>query len=178
MNKIEKELLENFREQTTPPYTSYKGSVYDSKGYYLSDSAEVFAYLLNEEFKVIKYCDKCNAPRSTDVCFKCRTETRIPAKGWSYPELPNVEPLVKLAREVGYNLIVHGSLERDIDLIAIPWEEDVIGELALLQLFIERFNLHQIGEIEYKPHKRIATSLQFDSYTKTIDLSIMVPERI
>ncbi len=33
------------------------------------------------------------------------------------------EQLKDIAREYGYNLVVHGSLNRDLDLIAIPWED-------------------------------------------------------
>lgn len=35
-----------------------------------------------------------------------------------------IEPLRERARELGYALGVHGSLKRDIDLIAAPWTED------------------------------------------------------
>ena len=33
------------------------------------------------------------------------------------------EPLKKIAIKYGYNLVLHGSLNRDMDLIAIPWIE-------------------------------------------------------
>lgn len=35
-----------------------------------------------------------------------------------------IEPLRAQARSLGYAIAVHGSLKRDIDLIAIPWTED------------------------------------------------------
>lgn len=34
------------------------------------------------------------------------------------------EPLKRIAITYGYNLVIHGSLDRDMDLIAIPWVED------------------------------------------------------
>lgn len=35
------------------------------------------------------------------------------------------EPLKEIALKYGYNLVLHGSLNRDMDLIAIPWNETV-----------------------------------------------------
>lgn len=37
------------------------------------------------------------------------------------------EPLKIIALKYGYNLVLHGSLNRDMDLIAIPWVE-IIGD--------------------------------------------------
>lgn len=33
------------------------------------------------------------------------------------------EYLKDIAREYGYNLLIHGSMERDLDLVAVPWED-------------------------------------------------------
>lgn len=38
------------------------------------------------------------------------------------------EELKDIAKTYGYNLVLHGSLNRDLDLIAIPWV-DVIGSV-------------------------------------------------
>ena len=35
------------------------------------------------------------------------------------------EPLKSIALKYGYNLVLHGSLNRDMDLIAIPWQEQL-----------------------------------------------------
>jgi hypothetical protein len=35
------------------------------------------------------------------------------------------EPLKIIALKYGYNLVLHGSLNRDMDLIAIPWQEEL-----------------------------------------------------
>lgn len=37
----------------------------------------------------------------------------------------NFEPLKEIAFKYGYNLVLHGSLNRDMDLIAIPWQETI-----------------------------------------------------
>jgi hypothetical protein len=37
-----------------------------------------------------------------------------------------IEPLRAVARSLGYALTVHGSLVRDIDLVAVPWTSDAV----------------------------------------------------
>lgn len=34
------------------------------------------------------------------------------------------EPLKTMAKEMGYNLLINGSLNRDMDLVAIPWDDE------------------------------------------------------
>lgn len=45
--------------------------------------------------------------------------------------------LKEIAIEYGYNLVLHGSLNRDLDLIAIPWVDDAKPELALMRALTE-----------------------------------------
>jgi hypothetical protein len=40
--------------------------------------------------------------------------------------------LKEIAFEFGYNLVVHGSMARDMDLIAIPWIDDPKPELDMI----------------------------------------------
>lgn len=47
------------------------------------------------------------------------------------------ETLKEIAKEYGYNLVLHGSMNRDLDLIAIPWQENVKPFLPMIQLFAE-----------------------------------------
>ena len=35
-----------------------------------------------------------------------------------------IPELMKAGREVGYALCVHGSMARDLDVVAVPWTED------------------------------------------------------
>jgi hypothetical protein len=42
------------------------------------------------------------------------------------------EALKDIAKEYGYNLVVHGSMARDLDLIAIPWVDDPKPEFAMI----------------------------------------------
>jgi len=41
--------------------------------------------------------------------------------------------LKEIAKDFGYNLVVHGSMNRDLDLIAIPWIDDPKPELDMIQ---------------------------------------------
>lgn len=187
MNNLDKELEAIENNYELPFIFDYILSlIKDNKGKVLiswpwegdGDYATATTHILNKYFEdknseVFLHCDKCNAPRKTKVCFKCNSETRVPAQGWTYPRIPDLEPLIKLARSLGYAIAKHGSMERDVDLIAVPWVEEVVSSDELIYTLKRDLKLHQIGDIETKPNGRIALSLQFDSYTKTIDLSIM-----
>ena len=47
------------------------------------------------------------------------------------------EPLKEIAIKYGYNLVLHGSLNRDMDLIAIPWIEGVGYDEAMIDEICE-----------------------------------------
>lgn len=65
------------------------------------------------------------------------------------------EPLKEIATKYGYNLVLHGSLNRDMDLIAIPWVE----ELGDVKIMLNEFCNYVGGELltwpEYKDGKTI-----------------------
>lgn len=58
--------------------------------------------------------------------------------------------LKDIAREYGYNLVVHGSMNRDLDLIAIPWVDDPKPELEMIQAL----NKHMTGHIAAEGHEK------------------------
>ena len=43
--------------------------------------------------------------------------------------------LQQIARDMGYNLVLHGSVDRDMDLIAIPWSDQPKSHIELLDAF-------------------------------------------
>lgn len=45
------------------------------------------------------------------------------------------EHLKDIAKTYGYNLVVHGSMNRDLDLIAIPWIDNPQPEEKMIQEF-------------------------------------------
>lgn len=51
-----------------------------------------------------------------------------PDPGWQDPKVPDLRTIWRLAREVGYAVGLHGSLRRDVDLIAAPWTDEVVGD--------------------------------------------------
>jgi hypothetical protein len=56
--------------------------------------------------------------------------------------------LKEIAREYGYNLVVHGSMARDMDLIAIPWANERKPELDM----VNALYLHMTGYTAHKDH--------------------------
>lgn len=45
------------------------------------------------------------------------------------------ESLKIIAKDYGYNLVLHGSMNRDLDLIAIPWVDNTKDEFEMIQEF-------------------------------------------
>lgn len=84
-----------------------------------------------------------------------------------YPEL------AQIARSHGYALAVHGSLARDLDLIAVPWVEEAGEPQAVLDDILKKFAVNLIGEVGKKPHGRIAYTLSVGWGHCAIDLQFM-----
>lgn len=84
-----------------------------------------------------------------------------------YPEL------CKVFHEHGYALAVHGSLARDMDLIAVPWAEHVDDADVVLASVCKRYAVKVIGGGEIKPHGRTAYTLSVGFGACSIDLSFM-----
>lgn len=100
-----------------------------------------------------------------------------------------IDPLRKKAREMGYALTVHGTLCRDIDLVAIPWTEDAIGHRELAEGLMDavaqvsgvtpirfwRPHLPLAEQLDgcpgHKPHGRLCWTFRYDD--NIIDLSVM-----
>ena len=82
--------------------------------------------------------------------------------------------LVDAARPHGYALGLHGSLARDMDLIAVPWVEDASPPGVLANALAERIAwVHEgIDGPVLRPHGRLSWSIcvGFGAY---IDLSVM-----
>jgi hypothetical protein len=85
--------------------------------------------------------------------------------------LPPIEHIREAAKEVGYAIAVHGSLERDLDLIAAPWTEAAVDAQALISHVASRIGAIVV-DVEKKPLGRVAASLQPSGWFKLIDLSV------
>lgn len=85
-----------------------------------------------------------------------------------YPELREV------ARQHGYALALHGSLVRDLDLVAIPWTDEAGEPDALVRAIVERCGALVPGDNPTpKPHGREAWTILFGDGGGYIDLSVM-----
>lgn len=102
--------------------------------------------------------------------------------------------LMKIANGCGYALAVHGSMKRDLDLIAVPWVKNAMAPESLV-IFLERSLLgfshmrsfwKKHSEIDKKYHGRKAYIFAFAELANNfetknlrhaiIDLSIMPRE--
>lgn len=99
-----------------------------------------------------------------------------------------IGPLREKARELGYALGVHGTLVRDIDLIACPWTSDAVDGRTLAEALLAVAAEHNSGlaflkPIEdngyfwagtpgYKPHGRLCWTFHLGG-GPYIDLSVM-----
>lgn len=85
--------------------------------------------------------------------------------------------MVQTARDCGYALCLHGSMQRDLDLVAIAWTDEAIPAQGLVDRLMEQHRLVQsISFVQGapKPHGRVATVLMLSGHYY-IDLSIMPP---
>jgi hypothetical protein len=89
--------------------------------------------------------------------------------------------LSEIARDNGYSLSIHGSVQRDFDLVAIPWideantEDELVQSLAKYVASVMGISFHKKAEIdgpEEKPHGRHSYSIQVGNGAY-LDISIM-----
>lgn len=57
--------------------------------------------------------------------------------------------LMLIAKEKGYNLLISGSLDRDFDLVAVPWVDSPAPHLELLQSFSAFLGVGAYDNIEH-----------------------------
>lgn len=102
-----------------------------------------------------------------------------------------IDPLRKRARELGYAIGVHGTLKRDIDLIACPWSNEAVDaktlaealRLVALEVVGAAYMIppenedpfHLAGCPGMKPHGRLCWTFHMGG-GPYIDLSVMPRE--
>jgi hypothetical protein len=69
--------------------------------------------------------------------------------------------LAEICRSGGYALAIHGSLARDFDLVAIPWDENTVTPQVVIERITEAFAVREIGEPEIKAHGRLCYTLSW-----------------
>lgn len=68
-------------------------------------------------------------------------------------------------------MAVHGSLERDLDLIAAPWVDSAVSQEEFLSRLSEAL-CARVVQTERKPLGRLAATLQMDGWYRPIDISV------
>lgn len=91
--------------------------------------------------------------------------------------LPSIR---EVARFNGYAVAVHGTLKRDIDLIAVAWTDQAKSPDDLVRVIQGAVggilgNCLRIGDPSIKPHGRVAYTLIHPGFCGEIDLSIIPP---
>jgi len=81
--------------------------------------------------------------------------------------------MAETARELGWALALHGSMARDLDVMAMPWTADAATPEALVARIVERHGLIPGADgWEAKPHGRRSHSLMMGGHFY-VDLSVM-----
>jgi len=93
-----------------------------------------------------------------------------------------VPDAMEVARSMGYALLLHGSMSRDLDLVAVPWTTDAVRDEVLVEAIRAKFECwigdcrlsasDQLARFGSKPHGRRAWSLHLGGHA-FIDLSVM-----
>jgi len=82
--------------------------------------------------------------------------------------------LAVIARKHGYALAAHGSLQRDFDLIGIPWVDEASEPEVVVAEFTSTFAIREIGgRPSDMPHGRRTWTLSIGHGECAIDLSFM-----
>lgn len=92
--------------------------------------------------------------------------------------LPAVREAAKFQ---GYAVAVHGSLKRDIDLIAVAWTDQAKEPDELVRVVQGAIggilgNCLRLAEPTAKPHGRVAYTLIHPGFAGEIDLSVIPPK--
>lgn len=86
--------------------------------------------------------------------------------------------LDRIAWRHGYCLALHGSMARDLDIIAVPWTDDADSPEKLIEAFrvfvITKASVNfKMGQATPKPHGRQAYVIPIGYDGHYLDLSIM-----
>lgn len=73
------------------------------------------------------------------------------------------EVLKEIAVKYGYNLVLHGSMNRDLDLIAIPWQKEIGAHGEMVNEFIEAMD----GSLMLKNRRLENDKVVGEPYTTT-----------
>lgn len=81
-----------------------------------------------------------------------------------------------VAKRIGYAVAWHGSLCRDIDLVAVPWTQDAVEAEELVKQIMEAVGgVYTHGQINpsKNPHGRLSYAINLHPSAVYVDLSVM-----
>lgn len=89
-----------------------------------------------------------------------------------------IPSLRQAAFEKGYALALHGSLVKDLDLIAVPWVAEAVDSFRLASTLAERIGATITSQCTDMPHGRISFTIEMPRFGELvapgyIDLSVM-----
>jgi len=58
------------------------------------------------------------------------------------------DAIKEIGLDYGYNIVLHGSMNRDLDLIAIPWQEVIGNKIEMINRIAECLGGHVLFETE------------------------------
>ena len=79
-----------------------------------------------------------------------------------------------IGKEAGYAIALHGSMQRDIDVVAIPWIKDPISPDELVEKLCDYLPAEMAGTIGLRPHGRRCYTLLMGG-SLFMDLSVISP---
>jgi hypothetical protein len=127
------------------------------------------------------YCRECNTERTgPEICWKCNSALEeVKHDHWHPLNMPPLERVRELAKECGYACAMHGSQERDLDVVLVAWTDEALTRTyaevmhyIAAGLIAENGLPARVVEIEAKPLGRHACTIQMNGWYKAIDLSM------
>ncbi len=94
--------------------------------------------------------------------------SKIPAATYAWM----IPVATRVARRFGYAIAVHGSMSRDLDLIAVPWVKTASEPLPMIEAIAEMLDGKVIPAMEVSAHGRIAYNIVFEGAWHFIDISV------
>lgn len=67
--------------------------------------------------------------------------------------------LAEIARAHGYALAVHGSCARDLDVVFVPWADEVSSPEEVIDAITSEFAVTRVGDLKRKNHGRLCQTL-------------------
>lgn len=104
---------------------------------------------INQFTRIGTFCEKCR-----QVVCMCEPEKPIEKEQKPIKVKPHfyavcLEGLQQIAKEMGYNLLMHGSMNRDMDLVAVAWIDEPKTHIELIQAFCDYLGVPKFNDAEH-----------------------------